>query len=278
MFVKKIDRTIKFSVVIPAFNEEQNIQVCLEAIISQSYPAFEIIVVDNNSTDNTAKIANNFEGVTVIKEKQQGIAHARNAGFNKARGNIIARIDADSIVPSDWLVKMAKTYNDNSEIVGVSGPACFYDHALNNLASRFHTFYAIHGTRLIINNFLLWGSNMSFKANIWTKIKHEVNNNNDIWEDVDLSTRVGKYGKIKFIEHNAVKTSARSANMGMIGLAKYFWRWPKTYEQFGFKPFVVSLILFLSLFPFWVPGAILGFLTKQKIGTKIRNKLIILRV
>ncbi|HEX7964030.1 MAG TPA: glycosyltransferase family A protein, partial [Candidatus Saccharimonadales bacterium] len=91
------------SIVIPAYNEERHLAACLEAIRAQSEPPLEVVVVDNNSTDRTAEIARRYPFVRVVHEERQGIVFARGAGFDAARGDIIARIDADIVLPAGWI-------------------------------------------------------------------------------------------------------------------------------------------------------------------------------
>jgi glycosyltransferase involved in cell wall biosynthesis len=76
------------SVIIPAFNEEKFLPRCLESLKNQKFKDFEIIVVDNNSTDKTAEIAKKFN-VILVSEKSQGVAYARNKGAEIAKGEIL---------------------------------------------------------------------------------------------------------------------------------------------------------------------------------------------
>src|SRR5688572_27598110 len=100
---------MKVSLVIPAHNEGAYLGQCLLSALSQSVPFSEIIVVDNNSSDGTAEIAKSF-GVKVLKQRHQGVVHARNLGFDSARAEILARVDADTILPTDWNARVTKTF------------------------------------------------------------------------------------------------------------------------------------------------------------------------
>src|ERR1700691_1182278 len=100
--------------------------------MKQNVKADEIIVVDNNSTDRTVEIAQKYP-VKIIHEIQQGVTPARNQGFNEARYEIIARTDADTILPPTWIKRIKKAF-ENPEVVAVSGPASFYD--LPNIVKR----------------------------------------------------------------------------------------------------------------------------------------------
>ncbi len=113
---------MKLSVVIPAYNEERFIGKLLTSLKSQTFPyPFEIIVVDNDSTDKTADIAKKF-GALIVKEKKRGYSFACNAGFYKAKGEIIARADADYIVPENWLYNIWQAFKNDKNLIAVGGP------------------------------------------------------------------------------------------------------------------------------------------------------------
>ena len=105
---------MKISVVVPAYNEEAVIERCLNALVNQIVPVDEILVVDNNSTDRTAEIAEKYReyGVRVIRETVQGLIPARNRGFDEATGDILGRIDADTVVEPDWSQRLAEAFAD----------------------------------------------------------------------------------------------------------------------------------------------------------------------
>lgn len=97
--------SIDVSVVAPFYNTERYIRPCIEGLLQQDYPrdAYEIIMVDNNSTDGSARIAAEYPEIQVLVEPKQGEAVARNRGIRKARGDVIASIDSDCVAREDWL-------------------------------------------------------------------------------------------------------------------------------------------------------------------------------
>lgn len=114
--------TKKFSIVIPAFNEERYLSLCLESICQNDFHKddIEIIVVDNGSTDRTKEIARSH-GAEVISDSVKNVAGLRNLGASKARGEIIAFVDADCMVSRDWL-KGASLYFDEPGVVAWGSP------------------------------------------------------------------------------------------------------------------------------------------------------------
>lgn len=110
----------KISVVIPCYNEEDWVLRAISSVKSQDYPGgYEIIVVDNASTDSTAQIASEA-GARVVYEEKRGLPSARNAGYKAAKEEIIAYLDADSIAPTNWLRSLTEPFF-NKEIIAVSG-------------------------------------------------------------------------------------------------------------------------------------------------------------
>src|SRR5579872_3742862 len=118
-------KSLTISLVIPAFNEQRHLGACLEAALNQRLPFDEIIVVDNNSTDATIDVATRFPEVTLLREPRQGVVHARNTGFNAAHGEIIARIDADTLLPPDWSAAVQQVF-ENEAVDAVTGVVQYY--------------------------------------------------------------------------------------------------------------------------------------------------------
>lgn len=102
---------MNISIVIPAYNEEKCIGRCLQALISGTETPDEIIVSDGMSTDGTVQIAKKY-GAIVVKNEKRHAAGGRNAGINKAKGDIIVFIDADCIPDKDWLKEIHKAFEE----------------------------------------------------------------------------------------------------------------------------------------------------------------------
>ncbi len=111
------------SYVVPSYNAAGTLGLCLESLQAQRLDgrAAEIIVVDNASTDASPEIARSF-GVRLFFEPVPGAASARNRGIEAARGNWIALIDADCVLPADWTARALQVLREEPGACAVGGP------------------------------------------------------------------------------------------------------------------------------------------------------------
>ena len=197
---------MKVSVVIPAHNEEKHIGKCLESIVNQKVQPDEIIVVDNNCTDKTPETAQKF-GARIVKEEKQGMIWARNTGFNAAKYEIIARTDADSILPPDWITKIKEQFKDPN-LGALSGPASYFSWPVFNEISKFVVFLVFKTMGLFFGQELLAGPNMILRKSFWEKVKDEVClSDRNVHEDIDLSIHLSKFAKIKYEWSFGIRTT-----------------------------------------------------------------------
>lgn len=199
---------MKVSLIIPTYNEEKRIGKCLESLANQTVKPDEVIVVDNNCTDKTVEIARKFNA-TIVKEKKQGMIYARNAGFNAAQYEILARTDADAMVPHDWISRIKEDLR-NASIGAVSGPAYYFalPKPFRILEFMNKTFFRIN--KLVMNRNLLFGPNMALKKEVWDKVKKDIClKDRDVHEDFDLALHLSKYTRVKFDYNLVIKTSFR---------------------------------------------------------------------
>jgi GT2 family glycosyltransferase len=116
------DALPRVSVVVCAYNAADTIGECLAALESLNYPDYEVIVVDDGSTDRTADIARRYRSVRLVNIANCGLAAARNVGLEHATGRIVAYTDADTRVDRDWLVHLVRPFF-NANVHAAGGPA-----------------------------------------------------------------------------------------------------------------------------------------------------------
>lgn len=120
-----VGMTISF--VVPARNEEGYIEKTIGAILAQpSELVLEVIVADNGSTDRTAELAKALDPrVRVVQQPRPGVAPTKAAGIAAARGDIVACIDADTVIPPHWASRVAEAFQRQPQLAAVSGPYVF---------------------------------------------------------------------------------------------------------------------------------------------------------
>jgi len=99
---------IDISVVVPFYNAGRYIERCIKGLLAQSYPStrYEIIMIDNNSTDGSAELVRKYSPIRLLVEPKQGSYAARNRGAAAAKRAIIAFTDADCVPAADWLERI----------------------------------------------------------------------------------------------------------------------------------------------------------------------------
>jgi poly-beta-1,6 N-acetyl-D-glucosamine synthase len=125
-FIKKtgkIDRYLKMSIIIPAYNEGITIASCIKSMLNLNYPDYEVIVIDDGSSDNTFIEASKYSenGVKVIRQKNTGKPGAINTGIKNSSGEVIITVDADSKLHPDALTWIARRFSSNPRLGAVAG-------------------------------------------------------------------------------------------------------------------------------------------------------------
>lgn len=216
------------SVIVPARNEEEFLGGCLQALSGQDYPNYEIIVIDNASTDETAEIARKFK-VRLVFEKKVGLSFARERGFTESRGDIIARTDADSVPPEDWLSKISEILKNNPEAVAVSGSDEFFDRGkVVRYCSRVAFLVIFYLTRMLFGHYQLSGPNFAIRKKTLKNIKFHTDDKK-IHEDMDIACHIRKSGKIMFMPSLVMPISGRKLKNDPGHLLKYLKKTVYTY-------------------------------------------------
>lgn len=200
----------KISLVIPAYNEEKYIGDCLEhAIKNSSGNLFEIIVVDNASTDRTSEVARKYAGVKVVYEDKKGLTRARQRGLVEAQGDILAYIDADNRISVSWCETVLKEFKNNPNMVCLSGPCVYYDISQwQQLLVKFFWFILAMPVYLIVR-YMVYGGNFVIKRDILHKMGGFDTAIEFYGEDTNIARRTKVFGQVKFKPSFVVYASGR---------------------------------------------------------------------
>jgi glycosyltransferase involved in cell wall biosynthesis len=228
---------MKISIVIPVYNEADRLDACLQAISKQELKAYEVIVVDNASTDQSATIARSYNFVTLLTEKRQGVVFARDTGFNAAQGDIIGRIDADTLIPTDWTSTITQIFS-NSDLAAVSGSIHYYDQVWARQGDKIDNFCRRHLAHLQLrtNTVFLQGANLAFRRDAWLSVRQAMCHLDGIHEDFDLAIHLQQFGyKVEFREELIAAISSRRADSDILTFIRYLQVCPRTYAVHKLK-------------------------------------------
>lgn len=198
------------SVIIPAFNEEQYIGECLQSVLRyKTDNVIEVIVVDNASTDGTAKKSASFTGVTVVHEPTKGLTAARQKGLGSSMGDLLAFIDADSRIPQDWFIKINAAFAKDPNLVCLSGPYNYFD--LPRMQRMFvQAYWAILAMPVYaILRYMVVGGNFVARRDALLSIQGFDTNISFYGEDTDIGRRLHTQGRVRFQKNFRVESSGR---------------------------------------------------------------------
>jgi len=206
------------SIIIPAYNEEKRIARCLKSILAQEYlSAYEVMVVDNASFDKTAEIVKkDFPRVKLFFEPQKGVTVARNRGSREARGDILIFFDADVVVPKDYIKRILAKFQQDKNLVLVSGP---YSYAIDSnfyikFALSFVYRFLASPAEYFFNRWLNFASslnagNFAVIKNYFLKVGGFNEKISFFGDEADLALRLRKLGKTRFFLDLKISSSAR---------------------------------------------------------------------
>lgn len=202
------------SVVIPSRNDAEMLAVCLAALARQTRPPDEIVVVDNGSTDHTKAICAEA-GVRRIYVAIPGVARATAAGLDAADGEILARLDADSVPPLGWVERLETVLGGCGPLTAVTGPGDFY--GANRLVRWVARTVYIGGYITVVGLLLghppLFGSNFALPAPMWAALRDRVHRDQpQVHDDLDLSYQIRPGMTVLYDPLLRVGVSARPFN------------------------------------------------------------------
>lgn len=214
----------RVSLYIPCYNVERFVSRCIDGVLAQSYPADEILIIDDGSTDRTIELAKKYP-VTIIRHPQnRGLAAARNTGLRNARNELVASLDADCIADHCWLETLVGEMKTDK--VAVTGGKLI-ETVLESLADRWRRAHMTQdwGEQRLENPSFMYGNNTLMRKSAaknvgWYDESHRTNG-----EDLDMSRRLMKAGYTCIYQPKAVVGHLRQDNLRSI--LDTYWRWWK---------------------------------------------------
>lgn len=201
--------------------------------------AKEILVVDNKSTDNTVDIVRRFiqenpdAHVQLLEQdKEQGLIPTRNYGFNHATGDVLGRVDSDSMLRPDWVEVVSGIFTEDHDAMGATGPVAYYDMPAAKFGRHADNIIRSHIYKADSGRTLLFGSNMAVRASAWHKIKNQVcRDKEDIMhEDIDISLHlIGNGLATVYSPRMVVGMSARRMDTSLKSFLAYMRRFRNTF-------------------------------------------------
>lgn len=208
-------KMVKFSVIVPAYNEEKYIQKTLQVLREQTYANFEVIVKDGKSRDRTAKIAKQFAD-KVISASDSSAADARNQGAHHAHGDVLVFMDADTLLPTDAFERFVKLMSGEN-IVGVSCRKVPQNgDILDRAMYEFVNFSTFASCKMRLGG--AHGNCMLVRRSVFERIGG-FNPDIIVAEEQDLVRRAMKFGRYLFLlDFNVVENPRRLQKWGRFRL------------------------------------------------------------
>lgn len=165
----------KISMIVPVYNVEKYIKKCVDSLLNQTYKNFEIILVDDGSTDDSGKIcdeyASKYEKIKVIHKKNGGLSSARNIGLEESTGDYIGFIDSDDYVDSNYYETMINSIIDSKSDVAIADIKIYYEDSKKTQLSKCFNDEKISKLSVINNGLAASACNKLFKKDIISKYK-----------------------------------------------------------------------------------------------------------
>jgi glycosyltransferase involved in cell wall biosynthesis len=200
------------SVVVPVKDDAEALARCLRLLAEQTVLPQEVIVVDNGSRDSSADVAA-AHGALVVPEPAPGIPAAASRGYDSARGDVIARCDADSVPPPDWIEHILERMSTCPHLDALTGTGRFYDlprwsaPALRRI--YLGSYYVL--VHAALGHTAVWGSNMALRRRTWEEVRDLVHRDDpELHDDMDLAFVLGPLRSVRYDRTLVVGVSGRS--------------------------------------------------------------------
>jgi glycosyltransferase involved in cell wall biosynthesis len=212
---------------IPAYNAERTIADCIRAVLKQTYPVKDVVVVDDGSTDRTPAIVSRYPVRIIQHKKNRGLAAVRNTAIGAMKREFIASVDSDCLPRPSWLAALMRRF-DHQKTCGVGGRLLE-----RHTSSTSDLWRSVHMKQYWDDATdrppFLFGSNTVFRRRSLIKVglyKESLRNN---YEDVNISQRLKKIGYSFIYERRAVVRHIKKDDLSSV--LNTFWKWNWAYYK-----------------------------------------------
>ena len=244
-------KKLRVSIVIPVYNEAERIGDCLRAIAQQIVQPYEVIVVDNNSTDATTAVAARFPFVRLVREPRQGVVYARRRGFDEAHGDIIGSIDADADIPIDWVWTVRQIFAE-TDAHAVAGMVTYRDIAWSGAVNRVDLMLRRYFARIYPAAGPAQGANMAMGREAWAAVRDSLCVLTGLHEDMDLAVHLGEASlSVRFDERLKASLGSRQCAMDWRSFRAYSMANPYSYRLHGLRAWSMwwAAAIVVALYP-----------------------------
>ena len=217
---------MRISVIVPTYNEGKFVERCLAALRNQRFDDFEIVVVDGHSTDETVERARSYAD-KIIFDEGRGVGAARNLAVRRVDSEIVAFVDADTVVCENWLQIIDEDFRKHG-LVGLGGVIRALDgNWVDKLVFLIGSDFCYRTTQHF-GFYQLSGANSAFLRSAYLR-SGGYNEELKMLEDLELGLRMKKYGKLMIDPRLVAYGSPR--RMHQKGHLRTFLKYVKAYAQ-----------------------------------------------
>lgn len=268
--MKNKQQSLFFSIIIPVYNRPEEVRELLESLAAQSYAAFEVIIIEDGSTETCEEVVKLFQqslNINYISKENTGQGFSRNAGFNQAKGDYFVVFDSDCLIPENYFEEVNNQLNNNW-LDAYGGPDRAHESfsdlqkAISYSMTSPFTTGGIRGQKRHAGTFRPRSFNMGISREVFEKTGGF--NLTRLGEDIEFSIRINKMGfNTGLIPTAFVFHKRRTSLTGFFRQLHFFGRarinigrfHPNEIKSIHWLPaaFVVMSLLYITL-PFWLPA------------------------
>lgn len=201
------------SVIVPAYNLAHCIADCIKSIEKQTYPNFEIIIIDDGSTDNTKNVCEELvkkhSNIRLISQQNQGISAVRNLGIRESRGEYLAFIDGDDQIKETFLINLYQALIKDSSDIAV----CGYEEIRENSRIKFTPSAQILDSKSALINYFIKQQDLDIL--IWNKLYKK-----SLFQDFNIQYPVGQVHEDNLTTY---KLFARAQKISYLNSVEYYY-------------------------------------------------------